>query len=47
MMSGAEKANVSLAAYRQRRRNLAAEHKKGLHQKYNVITGILFKRLEL
>jgi hypothetical protein len=40
MMSGAAYANLSLEAYRQRRRMLAAEKKKSLHQRYNVITGI-------
>ena len=40
-MSGAAFANLSLEAYRQRRRMLAAEKKKSLHQRYNVITGII------
>jgi hypothetical protein len=41
MMNGAAYANLSLEAYRQRRRMLAAEKKKSLHQRYNVITGIV------
>jgi hypothetical protein len=40
-MNGAAYANLSLEAYRQRRRMLAAEKKKSLHQRYNVITGIV------
>ena len=39
MMNPAAQANLSLDAYRQRRRNLAAEHKKELHTRHNVITG--------
>ena len=39
MMSGAAYANVSLEAYRKRRRLLAHEHKKLSHQRYNIITG--------
>jgi hypothetical protein len=41
MMNPAAQANLSLDAYRQRRRNLAAEHKKELHTRHNVITGEL------
>ena len=40
MMNGNAHANVSLEAYRRRRRLLAAEHKQGLHQRYNIITGM-------
>jgi hypothetical protein len=40
-MSGTAYANVSLEAYRKRRRLLATEHKKLLHERYNIITGTL------
>lgn len=40
MMHGAAQANLSLDAYRKRRRMLALDHKKLLHERYNIINGM-------